>query len=49
MKIRLFNKCNCRYLKTVDRFNDLTVSGFVTASRILLNDIAFHVVGFILL
>ena len=24
-----------RYLKTVDRFNDLTVTGFVTASRIL--------------
>jgi hypothetical protein len=29
-------KTNSLYLKTVDRFNDLTVAGFVTASRILL-------------
>lgn len=34
-----------RYLKTVDRFNDLTVTGFVTASRILLTHLQERVLN----
>ena len=32
----VFLTCVLRNLKTVDRFGDLTVTGFVTASRILM-------------